>query len=272
MRHEHIGILTGPVLAFGGPYSNKQATQALLEQANALGILGQNLICTGDVVAYCGAPGATVDLMRQSGCVVVAGNCEIQLAAGAMDCGCGFEEGTACDLLSAGWFAHASQSIRQADKEWMGQVPDIVTFDHDGSRYAVIHGGFTDVARFIWENSDLTVFEAEWGAIEARVGPVDHVIAGHCGIPFVRQIPQGRWVNAGVIGMPPHDRANTTRYVVIDQGTVTIHNLVYDVQGAVNDMQTAGLTQGYHTALETGIWPSEDVLPQDLRLSSVASG
>lgn len=266
MRHEHIGTLTGPVLAFGGPYSNKQATQALLEQANALGILRQNLICTGDVVAYCGAPGATVDLIRKSGCIVVAGNCEIQLAAGALDCGCGFEEGTACDLLSAGWFAHASKAVRSADKQWMGQVPDIVTFDHNHERYAVIHGGFTDVALFVWESSDLSVFETQWRAIEERVGAVDHVIAGHCGIPFVRQTPKGRWINAGVIGMPPHDGADTTRYAVIEDGAVTFHNLVYDVKSAVKDMQAAGLVQGYHRSLETGIWPSEDVLPQDLRL------
>jgi predicted phosphodiesterase len=272
MRHEHIGTLTGSVLAFGGPYSNKQATQALFEQAARLGVSDQNLICTGDVVAYCGAPGATVDLIRKSGCIVVAGNCEIQLAAGAMDCGCGFEEGTACDLLSAGWYAHASKAIRATDKEWMGQVPDVITFDHCGERYAVIHGGFTDVARFVWESSELSVFETEWRAIEARVGAVDHVIAGHCGIPFVKQTANGRWINAGVIGMPPHNGAKTTCFAMIDKGEVLIHTLAYDVSGAVNDMKTAGLTQGYHISLETGVWPSEDVLPQDLRLSPFASG
>lgn len=47
MRHEHIGTLNGPVLAFGGPYSNLQATQALFEQAKERDISEQNLICTG---------------------------------------------------------------------------------------------------------------------------------------------------------------------------------------------------------------------------------
>ena len=97
MRHEHIGTLNGPVLAFGGQYSNLQATQALFEQAKERDISEQNLICTGDVIAYCGAPSATVNLVRKSGCVVVAGNCEIQLAAGVLDCG--FEDGSACDLF-----------------------------------------------------------------------------------------------------------------------------------------------------------------------------
>ncbi|MFT5787480.1 MAG: putative phosphodiesterase [Ascidiaceihabitans sp.] len=272
LRHEHIGTLSGPVLAFGGPYSNFQATQALFEQAKKRDISEQNLICTGDVVAYCGAPSATVNLVRKSGCVVVAGNCEIQLAAGALDCGCGFEDGSACDLLSAGWFAHASKSIDVGDREWMGQRPDIVTFDHCGSRYAVLHGGLKDVARFVWSSSDYAVFEHEWAAVEEKVGPVDHIIAGHCGIPFVRETLNGRWINAGVIGMPPHNGERTTRYAVIEEGRIAICELAYDVAGAVADMASAGLTHGYEKSLISGVWPSEDVLPQDLRLPSLASG
>ena len=272
MRHEHIGTLNGPILAFGGPYSNLQATNALFLQSEIQNIHRQNIICTGDVVAYCGAPGATIDLIRRAGCVVVAGNCEIQLAAGAFDCGCGFEDGSACDVLSAGWFAHARKVVREDDRVWMGQLPDIVTFDHSGNRYAVLHGGHTNVARFIWDSSDDAVFLEEWQAVEARVGPVDHIIAGHCGIPFVRMTPKGRWINAGIIGMPPHNAQNTTRYAVINDGDVTICELDYDVAGAVNDMQTAGLTQGYEKSLVSGVWPSEDVLPQDLRLPFLANG
>jgi len=61
----------------------------LLEQVKVQRIYEQNLICTGDLVVYCGAARATVDLIRKSGCVVVARNCEIQLAEGALDFGCG---------------------------------------------------------------------------------------------------------------------------------------------------------------------------------------
>ena len=266
MRHEHIGILDGPILAFGGPYSNAQTTKALFAHVKQRGIARKNVICSGDVVAYCGAPLATVELVRASGCAVVAGNCETQLATGAMDCGCGFEDGTACDLLSAGWFAHASKHVPNSDCEWMGQCPDIISFDHCGAQYAVIHGGFTDVARFIWPTSDDAVFDEEWAAVEAAIGPADHIISGHSGIPFVRQTTNGRWINAGVIGMPPHDQRQSTRYAMIEDGAVSICELEYDVEGAVVDMQQAGLVQGYDKSLVSGVWPSEDVLPQDLRL------
>ena len=136
----------------------------------------------------------------------------------------------------------------------------------------MIHGGVTDVARFLWSSSALEEFETEWSAVETVVGTVDHVIAGHCGMPFIRPVARGSWINAGVIGMPPHDGRQQTRYAHLDGGEVTFHRLTYDVEGAAADMRKAGLPDGYRKGLLTGYWPSEDVLPPDLRVPSLASG
>ena len=70
MQHQDIGELVGPVLLFGGPYSNVQATHALLERARSL---NATPICTGDVVAYCARPVETIAAIRAAGCHVVAG-------------------------------------------------------------------------------------------------------------------------------------------------------------------------------------------------------
>ena len=85
-----LGALEGPLLLFGGPYSNLQATRALRAEAERLGIPPARVICTGDVVAYCGDPAATVDEIRDWGCHVVLGNCEESLGRDGEDCGCGF--------------------------------------------------------------------------------------------------------------------------------------------------------------------------------------
>ena len=103
-------------------------------------------------------------------------------------------------------------------------------------------------------------------AIQAAAGPVDGVIAGHCGVAFERDISGIHWINAGAIGMPPHDGRRQTRYVTLHPDGARVHALDYDVAGAVAAMHTAGLTQGYDRALETGIWPSEDILPKEMRL------
>ena len=58
-----LGELDGPVLIFGGPYSNLHATKALKAEAEKLGIPADRVLCTGDVVAYAAAPDATTELI-----------------------------------------------------------------------------------------------------------------------------------------------------------------------------------------------------------------
>ena len=170
MRHVDLGVLDDPVLLFGGPYSNAQALGALFAAAQDRCIAPHQMICTGDIVAYCGAPQRTTAMIRAMGCTVVAGNCEIQLGSGAADCGCGFEDGTACDLLSARWYAYAAKALSDADKIWMAGRPEVISFCHQGARYAVIHGGVRDVARFIWEMSPENHFLDEWDILEQQIG------------------------------------------------------------------------------------------------------
>lgn len=82
--------LTGPVLIFGGPYSNVEATAAVLDEARRRGIPPGNIVCTGDLAAYCADPQAVINLVRESGIRLVMGNCEESLATEAAGCGCGF--------------------------------------------------------------------------------------------------------------------------------------------------------------------------------------
>ena len=127
-----IGCLSGPVMVFGGPYSNLQALLALRVEADRLGIPPTNVICTGDVVAYGTDPVACVRLVRDWGIAVVAGNVERQLAAGAMNCGCGFDEGSTCDRLSAGWYAYADASCDAEARAWMAALPDEIAWTCGG--------------------------------------------------------------------------------------------------------------------------------------------
>ncbi|WP_135507450.1 metallophosphoesterase family protein [Roseovarius aestuariivivens] len=264
MKIADLGKLSGPVLVFGGPYSNLQAVTALREVAERSGIAPMHVICTGDIVAYCAEAAATLAEIRDWGCTVVAGNCEKQLGAGAGDCGCGFEDGSTCDRLSAGWYAHADAQIGAEDRAWMRGRPDFVLFHHAGLRHAVLHGGLSDISRFLWPVSPEAEFAEELALIRATAGPVDRVFAGHCGLAFSRIVEGVEWVNAGAIGMPANAGRATTQYAMLDEG-VTFQELSYDHSAAHRAMVAAGLTQGYHEALLSGYWPSEDVLPPDLR-------
>ncbi len=264
MEIRDLGRLNRPVPVFGGVLSNLHALHALLDAVRHLGT-PPAMICTGDVAAYCADPEACAALIRETGIAVLAGNCEKQLAAEAGDCGCGFEEGSACDLLAPGWYAYVDARILPESRAWMATCPDRILFTQGGRRFAVIHGGATEISRFLFETSPEPAFRTEIAALRDQVGPFDAVLAGHSGIPFIRRFDAVDWINPGALGLPPHDGDPRTAYAILRDGIPEFHRLSYDHRAAARAMKEAGLTQGYHETLRTGYWPSDDVLPAGQR-------
>jgi len=261
-----LGVLSGDLLVFGGVYSNLHALEALIDRATDLGIPASNMICTGDVVAYCAYAQASVDRIRALGAPVLMGNCEQQLADDADDCGCGFEEGSTCSLLSRTWYAHAKSQITQSSRDWMAGLPERITFTHSGLRYGVVHGGASNMSRFLWPVTAEADLQAEIDLLEAQVGPVDRVLSGHSGIAMTREVGSKLWINAGAIGMPANDGDIDTHFAIIAEKSIENKLLEYNVEAAFQAMQANSLTQGYHAALKTGYWPSQDVLPEKMKV------
>lgn len=260
-----------PILLFGGAYSNIQATRALIATAETLGISADRAVCTGDLVAYCADPEATAAAIRAWGCHVVAGNCEEQLAAGAGDCGCGFEDGTVCAALSKGWYPYAASRVSAETRAWMGGLPATLWLGWRGLRLRVLHGGVDAVSDFLFSSDRLAIREA------LQRSEADIVVAGHCGLPFAltAEGTDGRarmWLNAGAIGMPANDGTPQTWYALLhadDQGVrATWHRLAYDHAAAAAAMRRAGHANAYARSLLTGLWPSVDVLPADERAAT----
>jgi predicted phosphodiesterase len=253
-----LAQLPTPILVFGGPYSNLRALSALRARADELGIPPWQTVCTGDVVAYCVEPEETTAAVRAWGCHVVAGNCEQQLAAGAADCACGFEEGSECDRLAKGWYPFANERISPASRAWMAGLPSELMFRAGGLSFRVIHGGVRQTNRFVFA-SERDVLAEELARAESDV-----VIAGHCGLPFLEKVGSRVWFNPGVIGMPANDGTPDVWYGLIaledDHVVLSTHRLAYDHISAAAVMRRFGHANGYARSLITGLWPSLDVL------------
>lgn len=265
MRINDLGELSGDLLLFGGVYSNLHALDAVIERAGEAGIPPENAICTGDIVAYCADAAGSVERIRNWGCPVLKGNCEAQLAADAPDCGCGYDEGSQCSLLSQAWYAHARKTVSPEAKAWMGRLPDRIVFRHSGLRYAVVHGGASDISKFLWPTTTKEILRREIRLLEGEVGAVDRVVSGHSGIAFQAEVDGVIWINAGAIGMPDNSGRPQTNYVIVSGQSIENKMLSYDVNAQVEAMRRAGLTQGYHQSLTSGYWPSEDTLPPEMR-------
>lgn len=254
--------IDGPALIFGGNYSNLEATRALLAEAKLLGICSGNVVCTGDVIAYCADPLATMEVMRRSGVRVVMGNCEESLGFGSVDCGCGFEKGSHCDLLAAEWYRFASRMLDENSRAWMRALPRRLYLNIGGRRLAVIHGDVQNINSYVFASTPQDVMRKG-----IALADCDGIVGGHSGLPFTKIVDGRLWHNAGAIGMPANDGTSRTWYSTITpcSGELTIehHALEYNFSAAAMKMRQAGLSERYALALQEGLWPSCEMLPKD---------
>ena len=249
-----------PVLVFGGCYSNLQATRALFAEARRLGVPPDRMICTGDVIAYGADPQATLALIREAGIATVMGNCEESLAQDSGDCGCGFAPGSSCDRLSAAWFTYASNHVDDADRLWMAGLPQRIDLMLAGHRIAVVHGAPSRINRFVFASTpDPDI------AAELTLTGAEGLIGGHCGLPFTRRIGSFLWHNTGAIGMPANDGTPRGWFSLFtprgDDIEISHLPLDYDHRAAAWATRAAGLPVDYAETMESGVWPSFDVLP-----------
>jgi predicted phosphodiesterase len=248
------------LLIFGGPYSNLAATRALLAEAARLGFCASEMLCTGDVIAYCGEPAQTLDLIADSGIQVVMGNCEESLSAKKDDCGCGFEAGTQCEVLSVQWFDFATKEINPDHRRWMAALPRQILVEIGGRKLLATHASTSSVNEFIFASSP-----SENKLDQMVEACVDGIISGHSGIPFAQMISNRLWLNAGAIGMPANDGTNRVWFAILEARhesiDIQIRCLSYDPRPSIKAMSERGLASGYRDCLSTGLWPSMDVLP-----------
>lgn len=257
----HLGTSDSPLLICGGAYGNLQALEALAAFQSETGIPDSHVIHTGDAVAYCADTEAATQFIASRRWHAVKGNVEEQIAAGAQDCGCGFEEGSACDVASARWYAHAVATLSPASKAWMTALPSHLTFEMSGRRVRVVHGSVNQTNRFMWASLPEADFSGELDASDAEL-----VIAGHTGIPFTRFIGARCWHNSGALGMPANDGTRRVWVSVLSPGSsgikISHHALSFDGATAAAAIRRDGMPTGYADGLETGLWPSLDILPE----------
>ncbi len=258
-----LGEIQNRLLIFGGPYSNLTATRAIFEKARQLQIPASQIICTGDLVAYCAEPQQTVDLIRDWGIEVVMGNCEESLGLNQPDCGCGFEEGSSCSVLAANWYEYANQRIDLDSRQWMIELPRSIDFSIRGYRFKVVHGGVSSISEFVFPSTSAQLKKGQITDAQAEA-----VIGGHSGIPFGQKLGSKLWLNAGVIGLPANDGSTDGWYMLLDQDEggfqASWHRLAYDAATSQGSTRAAGMSE-YARALGNGLWPSMDVLPAQER-------
>ena len=196
----NLGTITGPMLLFGGVYSNLQALEELMRYAEMKGIPPVNCISTGDIVGYCAQPEETIQQFKKWGAKSILGNVEVQLRDGAEDCGCDFREGSRCDDFSQLWFPYAQSKLSEDSLEFLSSLPDHIQFTYAGQKVSILHGSYFNISEFIYKSTDWNVKAPNFEKLDSDV-----LIGGHCGLPFHHLNEHKHWLNPGVLGMPAND-------------------------------------------------------------------
>lgn len=259
-RTIEIGKKDKELFIFGGVYSNLQALRAVRRIAEDRGFRPEDIICTGDIVAYCAHPAECIDEIENWGIHCIAGNVELNLRDEAEDCGCNFSEGSRCEVFSRQWYAYVESRVSNRNRGFIEKLPEFLSFEFYGLSSKVVHGSYHNTSEFIFASSPDEVFERNFRDAEAEL-----IIAGHCGLPFVKELKGKTWVNAGVIGMPANDGTRRTWCGVLGltqkKPSFEFIPVQYDYEEAAKAMQDKGLPQTYATTLRTGLWDNCDILP-----------
>ncbi|NJB85655.1 alkylhydroperoxidase/carboxymuconolactone decarboxylase family protein [Lewinella marina] len=257
-----LGRLSGPVLIFGGIYSNLEALLALQERAVSQGIPPSNVICTGDTPGYCADPEGCLNLLEDWGARSIAGNVELNLRDGVDDCGCNFSDGSRCDLFSRLWYAYAREEVGERGLSYMRTLPRQFDFTYAGKRVRVLHGSADHESEFIWKSTPWETKQRSFAASGADV-----IVGGHSGLPFADARDGRLWLNSGAAGMPANDGTPRTWYLMLDDAdgrlTYTFHALDYDHHTAKAKMlaQRTRLPLSYAATLTTGLWDNTEIMP-----------
>ena len=257
-----LGSLTGPVLVFGGVYSNLEALTALRREAERRRIPAGNVICTGDTPGYCADPEACLNLLEDWGVHSIAGNVEINLRDGVDDCGCNFSDGSRCDMFARLWYAYARAEVGERGLQYMHRLPRQLSFAYAGRRVHVLHGSAEHESEFVWKSTDWSVKEHSFARTRADV-----ILASHSGLPFADAKNGKVWINSGAAGMPANDGTPRTWFVLLDDSygdfRYTFHPLTYDVAAARAKMlaHRTRLPLSYAATLVTGIWDNTEIMP-----------
>ncbi len=257
---QDLSLDTQRLLVFGGVYSNYQALLALKSRCEELGFEPEQIVCNGDMVAYCAQPEECLQEIKEWGIHTILGNVEDQIRNGQEDCACDFTSGGRCESFSRDWYPYAVSKVSDESKAWLQTVPYQLRISIGDFKIGVVHGSTVYISDYVFES---TPWEQKENSLLSM--GVDLMVGGHSGLPFLQQRGNQYWLNPGVIGMPANDGTARVWYATIEivwsKPRIQFHSLEYDYHSAQGLMKQHNLPEAYANTLSSGLWDNCEILP-----------
>ena len=230
-------------------HANWEAFQVVLHDAKEQKCT--HYCCVGDVVGYGADPKDCLDVVRDMGMPCVKGN---------------HDEYCSTDDDLEGFNPHAAEAVRwtrkqltAADREWLRELKYVrlvasfsvvhATLDIP-QRWGYVFDKLMAAASFTYQNTSVCFF----GHTHVPVAFVrDSVVRGGTYSKFRVEPGRKYFVNVGSVG-PPRDGNPKAAYVIydLDEGSIEIRRLDYDIPKAQKKIIAAGLPQRLADRLALG--------------------
>jgi predicted phosphodiesterase len=250
------------IAAFGGPYANPHALEAMLADARARGC--ERIFCLGDLGGFGADPDAIWPLLEEGGVECIAGNYDIAIGRGDTDCGCGYSDPRDNHFAQL-MYDYTREHTSETFAVWMHGLPAEHRETIGGLDIHMVHGSPLQTNDFMWESLPDDELRQRTEASGADV-----LLCTHTGIPWQRRVADTLVVNVGAVGRPANDGRVETWYAVLDvaDGRVTAElvPVAYDWRAQAEAMRAAGLPEPFVETIETGWWTTcLEIVPAEER-------
>ncbi|MEM7811688.1 MAG: metallophosphoesterase family protein [Planctomycetota bacterium] len=218
------------VLVVSDIHANRQALAAIDERCDACLFLG-------DAVDYGGHAPACLAWLRRHATASVRGNHDHAVAQRVSAVG-----GSRFRTLAAATRPGHVASLDADDFKFLARLPLTRRLTLGKANYFLVHATPRDPL-----DEHLGPDPEAWTALVDQIEAaddaltVDYVLAGHTHLPYVLPVGRATVVNPGSVGQP-RDGDPRVSYAVIEAGEIKIHRREYDVEGAIDDLRSAGVT------------------------------
>jgi predicted phosphodiesterase len=218
------------VLIISDIHANWPALHAVLEAESD----ADRILCLGDLVNFGPQPGECVAWAKEivPPAWVVQGNHDRAVA---------FKEDPHCSPLYA-TLADATQQFTERlltpdMKQFLRRLEPMHRFELAGAKCVACHAIPKDpLYGFLPETASATLWESEVVA----AGLPNFLFLGHTHLPMKTRLMKTLIVNPGSVGLPQHGDPHAA-YAIWEDGEVTLHRAVYDVEETIRAYDELGL-------------------------------
>lgn len=214
------------ILILSDIHSNWAALKAVLAAENF-----ESCLCVGDLVDYGCDPVQVVDWARNHTRGCVRGNHDHAVGQNVRPRG-----GTGLRQLAYATRPLHWEWLSEDQIHWLNQLPSSQFLELDDRKFYLVHGTPRDpLEEYLGPKAD------EWKHRLKNI-EADIVCVGHTHQPFVIEVGPKIVVNPGSVGQPRNLDPRAS-YAIYENGSVTLKQIEYPINDAVNSYREAGLPE-----------------------------